>query len=249
MANYELYGDYNKGEEEEELGPPQSPIWKWFKKIVYILGICVLVFAIAMLAFRIILAGYYPKSMKTLHYTDALTAYYHGGGDMSAKTQDLRVHFEAEVIETDGENLQVQTQQNGFYYGDNLIVVEGAGALQCSIRLNEHAFVEISEKYGLEGLSFTTDAFTFLLEDNLGNIYPTSAVLTDAKMLYCYYKLCFDGISFDGVTWMRVIVIPQGVDSAAEEYVPIAICVYENHENYNHFTTYKLGRNEVPRSE
>jgi hypothetical protein len=249
MADYELYGEYNRGEDDEEYGPPPHPFVKWFKKIVYILGVCVLVFAVSMLAFRLILAGYYPKSIKQLYYTDALTAYYQAGGDMSAKTQDLRVHFEAEVIETDKEHLQVQTQQNGFYYGDNLIVVEGAGALQCSIRLNRHAFFEIGEKYGLADFAFTPDAFTFVLEDNLGNTYTPSAVLTDAKMLYRYYKLCYDGISFEGVTWMRVVVIPNGVDTTKEDYVPIAVCVYENHENYNRFTDYKLGRQEVPQSE
>lgn len=249
MADYELYGEYNHGEEEDDGGPAPSPVWKWIKRLFYWLGICILLGTCLMLIFRLSLSAYYPDNMEHLHYTDALRAYALAGGDMSAKTQEIRVHFEAEVIETDENNLQVQTQQNGFYYGDNLIVVEGAGALQCSIRLNQHAFVEIEEKYGLTDFVFAPDAFTFILEDNLGNQYETSAILTDSMMLYRYYKLCFDGIDFNGVTWMRVVVIPKGVDTADKDYQPIAVCVYENHAEYNRFTTYKLSSDEVLQSE
>ena len=244
MADYELYGEYNQGD-EEDYGPAPHPFWTLLKRLFSILGICILVGVCLMLAYRLILASYYPDSIKHLYYTDALREYAQAGKDMTAKTQDIRVHFEAEVIETDEDNLQVQTQQNGFYYGDNLIVVEGAGAVQCSVRLNKSAFSDIATTYGLDPLAFAEDTFTFVLEDNLGNRYTPTHIGLDKAMLYRYYKLCYDGISFEGVTWMRVVITPTGVDTASEDYTPIAICIYENHEGYNRFDPYKLSRKEV----
>jgi hypothetical protein len=244
MSDYELYGDYNKGEDEDFDAPPPYLVWRILGHLFRALLVCILLGACVILGFRIILSHYYPKQIKRLYYTEALSAYAAAGGDMSALTQDIRVPFEAEILETDGEELQVQTQQKGYYYADNLIVLRGAGALQCSIRLNRHSIEEIAEEYALTDFSMGEDAFSFTLVDNLGRRYTPSAILVESKLLYHYVKLCFDGVDFDGAEWMRVEVTPRGADVTSPTYRQIAVCIYENHESYSKFSKYTLKKSE-----
>ncbi len=245
MTDYELYGDYNRGDEDEEpQGPPKSPVWTFLGRLIRIVAAVLLSVIVVTLACRIILSHWYPKSVRRLFYTEALSAYAAAGGDMSALTQEIRVPFEGEYLESDGQTTQVQTSRNGYYYADNLIVVPGAGAVQFSIRLNKHAFEEIAAQYRLTDFQMAQDAFEFTLIDNLGNTYAPSAVSTASKFFYHYYKLCFDGLQLEGVSWLRLNILPRGADTEAEDYRQLTVCVYEDNPSYNTFETYRLKKSE-----
>ena len=244
MTDYELYGEYNQGEEADNGAPPPHPVWAVFARAVQIVCIILLVGTLALLGFRIVLSWYYPKGVSDLYYTEALADYAEAGGDMSALTQEIRVPFEGEIINSDGSTLMNNDQRNGYYCADNLIVVKGAGAVQFTIRINRSNVEEIGREYGLERFEMKDGAFAFVLEDDLGNTYTPSKVFYETHALYHYIKVCYDGVALDGVSWMRAEIAPAEADREADSYLRLAVVVYENHEYFHTFTEYKLSKRE-----
>ncbi len=239
--SYEMYGDYNRGD-EEEVGIPE-PYW-WEKAIKWGFRILCAVLCLSViftLIFRLFLGAYYPRSMKRLYYTDALTAYAEGGGDMSALTQNIRVPFESEILEVEGEGTTLKDHDKGYYRADNLILISGCGALQFSLRTNVQNMDDIATEYGVASLEMGYETFLYVLRDDQNRVYFPSQIIIESSPFYHYVKLCFDGVVTEDVAWMRVEIIPR-VASGTGNW--LAICVYENHEGYAKFEDYRLRGSE-----
>ena len=145
MEDIERYGDYN--EVDEAPGGNSNIVVKLLKILVLVLCFSV----VGLLAFRVILFNYYPKSMTEIYFNDSLTEYYESvGDDFSAKTQALRAPYDDPDFAS--------------FFCDNLIVIEGAGQLQLSVRYNSSIFDEINTAYGVQLDPDAENLFTFTLE-------------------------------------------------------------------------------------
>ena len=233
----ERYGDYT--EYEDDIPKSKSK----FLLVMKILVLLVCFSVVGILAFRLIIFNYYPDSVERIYFTDNLKAYYEeNGGEISAKTQELRAPYD----DPDVAN----------FFCDNLIVIEGAGELQVSVRYNLSTLENIKAKYGFselnpddpELLSFRLVASRF---DASADAYKEvvlanapSYVATDSFMMYRYYKLAFDGIDFSNPpVWIRIEIFVKG---QTEEKPFAMIPIYENNETYSVFKDYDFKRKERP---
>lgn len=229
----ERYGDYNEYEDDI---PKSKNKFLLFLKILIIV-VCFSV--VGFLAFRLIIFNHYPDSIKNIYFTENLTEYYKKtGGAINAKKQDLRAPY---------DNPDVAN-----FFCDNLIVIEGAGELQVSVRFNESSVKNMEKKYGLSGLDKgDKDLLYFRIYDNENytgakDTYITpSYVGTDSFLMYNYYKLVFDGIDFKNPPkWIRLEIFVKG----QKDEKPFAmVVIYENNENYALFEEYKLSKEERPK--
>ena len=233
----ERYGDYT--EYEDDIPKSKSK----FLLVMKILVALVCFSVVGILAFRLIIFNYYPDSVEKIYFTDNLKAYYNEtNGEIGAKTQNLRAPY---------DNPDVAN-----FFCDNLIIVEGAGELQVSVRYNLSTLENIEAKYGLENLDADdSELLSFRL---CGSVYSSevgdgveeiiaeapSYVGMDSAMMYRYFKLAFDGIDFNReIFWMRIEIFVKGqTDDEPFAMIPI----YENHETYNIFEEYELSGKERP---
>lgn len=228
MEEIERYGDYNEIDEAPTAG--KSPVVKLLKLLVLLLCFSV----VAILAFRIILFNYYPKSIKDIYFNDSLNAYYDAvGDDFSAKSQSLRAPYDDPDFAS--------------FFCDNLIVIEDAGQLQVSVRYNSSVFDSINDKYDVELDPESDSLFTFTLESvpkgesEARVIGELDYSHREDALMYTYYKLVFDGIDkeeFGEGAWIRLKITLNGVEGAKPYYV----LVYENTDEYNLFSEYKVGK-------
>lgn len=246
MTDYELYGDYNRGEDEEPMGPAPSRFGVWVRRLLRILLIAIMASTCLLIAFRMIVSGYYPDAVKYLYRTDALAAYAAEAGESpTILTQKIRVPFESEYLEASViEETQRGEERNGYFCAANLLVARETGSVQFSLRMNRQALYDVAAAYGVPASASPTDAFTFTLVAPDGTRYAPSHTETDSALFYRYVKLCYDGVSFDEVPWLRVEIEVVGADMTAPEHPPMTICVYENHVGYAAFDTYKLHKKE-----
>jgi len=246
MDDMERYGDYNEVDEP----PKKSKVGLVIKILIGIICFAV----IGTLGFRMFTFNYYPDSMKKLYFTDSLTEFYNAkGGDIGAKTQELRAAYD--------------DPEAGNFFCGNLIVIPELGQLQVSLRYNVSLMRALDEDETLELDSPSPDdptLFTFRLyksgdsKNEADHLVGTLvACEQDSFLMYRYYKLVFDGIDFgsveydengevisdDEIDWIRLEVFVKG-DTEAEPYSKIAI--YENNEGYSKFTDYKLSHGEAP---
>ncbi len=234
MEDYERYGDYNRDPDEPDEGPPPHPAAKFMAKLVRILLIVAAFSICGVLLFRIFYAEYYPKSVKQLTYTDALTSYCQTNGIPPFQTQEIFVPYEDST--------------NGWFMADNLIFSEEAGVLQCTVRINKGSRDDIAAAFSLEEFTIGEGAFRFVLENNAAYelsypdsgenkpddarptvpaTYEATAVEYTEKPLYYYIKLCFDGVTFQDVSWFRIKLYVNGAAYKADESNLSAIVVYE----------------------
>ena len=237
MDDFERYRDYNEIDE-----PPRKNIVGLVIKVA-IVALCL---AIALfMVVRVMMFSYYPDSMKKVYFNDTLTAYYNAnGGKISAKTQDLRAPYD--------------DADKGNFFADNLIIIEGAGQIQLSLRLNTSIVDTIKKDFGAD-VEIGADTFTFELyrdprieaDDNLPLVPEKIGELTycgyDSFAMYRYYKLVFDNVDLEygldtAVEWLRVEISINGVKMDK----PYMIAIYENHEAYSKINDYNLSRSERP---
>lgn len=250
MSDYERYGDYNRGEEDEDEGPPKPRAWVIAARIIRAVLILMLAGVILVLGFRMAVSHYDPAFARSLYATDALSRYVGASGIPAFETQKIRVPFES--------------SETGYFAADNLILSRSAGTLQLSIRINRAAVGEIGAAFGVPDFVPTPDAFRFTLEDHLAyaathpdaegaadltepvdpaqHRWQATYVAVEKQLFYYYVKICFDGVDFTDVRWMRLLIDLTGAGERAGE--PAAICVYENHAEYNTFRAYTLNRKE-----
>ena len=237
MDDFERYSDYNEIDE-----PPKKNTVGLIIKVA-IVALCLLV-VIAM-GVRVAMFYYYPDSMNKLYFNDTLTAYYNANdGKIGAKTQNLRAPYD--------------DADKGNFFADNLIVIEGAGQLQLSLRLNTSIIDTIKKDYGAD-VEISKDTFTFelyrdprvdgdgnapLVAEKIGELTYCSY---DSFAMYRYYKLVFDGIDFEAgldtaIEWIRVEISINGVEMDS----PYMIAIYENNEAHSKFSDYNPSRSERP---
>ena len=231
MDDFERYGDYTEYEDDQ----PKSRSNIVIRILKIMIGV-ICIGVIGIFAFRLTLFSYYPDKISDLYFTDNLTAYYNQtDGNIGAKTQSLRSPYD----DPDFAN----------FFCDNLIVVDGAGELQVSVRYNNSAIENIKTKLNLQSLDENSESlFTFRLYDNYGRSYTPSYVTTDDFMMYHYYKLAFDKIPFavegeESPEWIRLEVFVEG-QTASEPFSMILI--YENHDDFSKFDDYSLSGEEHP---
>ena len=231
MEDFERYGDYTEYEDDQ----PKSRSNIVIRMLKIMIGV-VCIGVIGIFAFRLTLFSYYPDKISDVYFTDNLTAYYNQtDGNIGAKTQSLRSPYD----DPDFAN----------FFCDNLIVVDGAGELQVSVRYNNSAIENIKTKLNLQSLDENSETlFSFRLYDNYGRIYTPSYVTTDEFMMYHYYKLAFDKIPFavegeESPEWIRLEVF-VGADMSGDPYAMVP--VYENNDVYSAFSDYNLSRKEHP---
>ena len=232
MEDMERYGDYN---EVEEVPGHRSPLG-W---VLRILVAAVILLVVGVLGFRLVLFEYYPESMKTLYYNDALAAYYNEtNGALDAKTQHIRFPYD--------------DSKAGNFFSDHLLLIDGADQLQIALRMNVATVENIEKTYGLSGLS--RDDFSYLsfrLYDNEDRVLGTGGIVkTESIAMYRYFKLVFDGVDLfdradgaDPSAWIRLEIFVDGGD---EENPFARLPIYENNEENNLFSEYKLSRKERP---
>jgi len=141
----------------------------------------------------------------------------------------------------------------GNFFCDNLIVIEGAGQLQITLRYNVSVFENLKTKHKLDLSPDAKDNFKFRLvtfddEENSVVLGELSDEITEEAFMYRYHKLVFDGVNFgtDGAvkpSWIRLEVM---IDEYSEEKPFAMIAIYENNEVYNSFNDYVLSDSEVP---
>ena len=236
MDDLERYGDYNEIDE-----PPTKNNGALIIKIIA----AVLILAVVgVLGARLFIFNYYPKSMKGLYFTTALTEYYNAqDGNIDAKTQKLLYPYD--------------DNDEGNFFGSNLIVVRGAGTLQVTLRYNVSVADSMKQNYGLSSFDpENREQFSFRLwrdgisEDDEGReVGRLSHIEWDSFAMYRYAKLSFEDVDFgdesdpDKIEWIRLEIFVDGVQR--EE--PFMILIYENHEERSGFDDYRLARGEEPK--
>ncbi|MBQ8689765.1 MAG: hypothetical protein IJ515_05325 [Clostridia bacterium] len=235
MEDIERYSDYN--EYEDDIPKSKNPILLILKILIAVVCIGV----IGIFAFRLVVFNYYPDSMKNLTFNEALTAYYNStDGEINALTQDLRAPYDDPKV--------------GTFFGDNLIIIEGANQIQCSVRFNRAILEDLEEEYGVELEAGDVNLLSFRLTRNHetedGVFVPIgtlSHVETDSFIMYEYYKVVFDDVDLlrgkEGeVKWLALEITVAGV----EREEPYRIAIYENNDEYSSVEEYKLSEEEHP---
>ena len=204
MEDYERYGDYNDVGDDGKYGRPR-PILRLLKILVTV----TLFLFCGFLAFRLIVAEYYPRDLRGLRSTPALTAY--------AKTNDL--HPEKMKI-----RVPYDDNVRASFIADNLVIERGAGAVQFTLRLSRDTMTRLSEALGEDvGKKPDESYFTVTLYDDLGNRYEPTDQLGRSYLWYRAVKYCFDGVDFAGVGWIRADVYLSSDPGAAEPYASIPV--------------------------
>lgn len=223
MSDYERYGDYNSTDEKQEHRP------SLIGRILKILFLFVLITVCLIVAARLILSGYYPRTMKQLYMTDALTAYR---AENALKTERLKI------------DVPFDHPKRASFCAANLIVEREAGALQLSVRFNRATFEILAERLGVEEIKYSGRSeqyFRFSLLDDFGNRYEPSYQRDDSYLWYHATKLCFDGVDFSATAenpqdanaplslgWIRLDVYLAGEgapDYTTEPYASIPVYV------------------------
>ena len=203
MADYELYGDYNDVDEGKPGG--RRPVLRLLRWLV---TLSLFLFC-GFLALRMIVAEYYPRDLRTLRMTPALTAY--------AETRDL---------ETEKVKIRVPYDDNvrASFIADNLVIERGSGAVQFTLRLSKYTMTRLSETLGEDvGTKPDESRFIVRLLDNLGNRYEKTDQLGKTYFWYRAVRYCFDDVNFDGVAWIRADVYLSSDPDASEPYASIPV--------------------------
>lgn len=201
MSDYERYGDYNLTEEDEERRP--SLVGRIFKigVIVLLLSVCLI------LAARLILSGYYPRSMRSFYMTDALRA-YQSSHSLTVEELEIDVPFDDDEYAS--------------FCADNLFVERGAGAMQFSLRFTDGTFEELARRLQIPEPDYSgriSDYFDFSLLDSLGNRYHPAYQRDDSYFWYHATKLCFDGVDFAMLDAQKRVPGEPSADGAETVYL------------------------------
>lgn len=208
-----------------------SKVVKVIKSILVLL-----MFTLAgLLFFRFWLHGYYPAEVRDLIPTEALRASYAASGVPDAKTQEIRVKYD--------------DPNEGLFFADHMLVVPETGSVQVAVRYNKSTLEKLSEEYGTTFDPEADEPFTYRIfcctgEGENGSLAGVTYTLTEQRdasfAMYRYRRLAFDGVSLDGVVWIRLEILRAG-ESEPES----CILIYEDHEEYNTFEEYKIKEKEL----
>lgn len=188
-----------------------------------------------LLFFRFWLHGYYPGAVRELIPTEALRASYAASGVPDAKTQEIRVKYD--------------DPNEGLFFADHMVVVPATGSVQVAVRYNKSTLEKLAERYGDAFDPTADEPFTYRIfcctgkgenGELVGVTYSPTEYRDASLAMYHYRRLAFDGVSLDGVIWIRLEIIRAG-ESEPEGCIPI----YEDNEDYNTFEDYKIKEKEL----
>ncbi len=204
MADYEQYGDYNDIDDDDRPRGGRPVL-----RLLRILFTVALVLFCGFLAFRLIVAEYYPRELRKFRMTPALTAYAETE-QLSAETVKISVPYDNNV--------------RASFIADNLYIERGSGAVQFTLRLSKYTMTRLAETTGTDFGEKPDDApFTVRLLDNLGNSYEKTDQIGRSYLWYRAVKYCFDEVKLDGVAWIRADVYLSSDPDAAEPYASIPV--------------------------
>ena len=188
-----------------------------------------------LLFFRFWLHGYYPAAVRELIPTEALRASYAASGVPDAKTQEIRVKYD--------------NPREGLFFADHMIAVPETGSVQVAVRYNKSTLEKLAERYGDAFDPEADEPFTYRIfcctgegEDGTptGMTYTPTEYRDASFAMYRYRRLAFDGVSLDGVVWIRLEILRAGQNEPES-----CISIYEDHEEYNTFEEYKIKEKEL----
>ena len=233
MDDMERYGDYNEIDES----PEKNKVLLAIKIIALVLIFSV----VGLIALRLIMFNYYPKSMKTLYFNETLTAYYYDtDGELGAKTQKLKAPYDDE--------------KEGNFLCDHLIFVPQIGQLQITLRYNNNLLNKLSEELGLTDeevqdenlLSFRLNNMDFSETGSSQIIEKPSDVIVEKVGMYTYFKIVFDGVDFNRSNaggWAVLEIFVKG-QKTKDPYAKVMVLDYG--EDYYSIKDYSLSGGEKP---
>lgn len=213
MADYERYGDYN--EIDGDPAGRKRPILRLLKILV---SIALFLFT-GFLIFRLIVAEYYPRELRTFRMTPALTEYAETH-DLNPEKLKIRVPYDDNV--------------RASFIADNLVIEREAGAVQFTLRLSRDTMMRLGETLG-EDLGKKPDETFFIvtLYDDLGNRYEKTEQIGRTVLWYRAVKYCFDGVEFAGVSWIRADVRLVSAPDSAEPYASVPVIDFSGSNEAN----------------
>ena len=203
MADYERYGDYNDID-EEKIGQ-RRPVLRLLR---IFFTVALFLFA-GFLIFRLIVAEYYPRALKTFRMTPALEAY-------------------AEENDLDPERVKISVPYDdntrASFIADNLAIERNAGAVQFTLRLSKYTMTRLAETTGTDPEKKPDESrFIVRLQDDFGNVYEVSDQIGRSYLWYRSVRYCFDGVNFEGVGWIRAEIYLSSDPNAAVPYATIPV--------------------------
>ena len=256
MDDFERYGDYN----EVDVAPKKRPVLKAIKYIAIFLIFAIIGF----LVFRIFTINYYPDTMESFHFTDALKSHYaEKGGNIKVESVKLRAPYDDE--------------KEGNFFADYVLICREAGTLQVTLRYNVSIADEFESSYGCKVDVENRDIFTFSLMTHVNGSsdkeFSSIGRLVykdwDSFLMYRYVKLVFEDVDFAALDalddkgteeteddeaisrWLALDIHVDGVqykDSKTKEMVDkeFKILVYDNLGEQTKLSEYELSSEEVP---
>ncbi len=196
------------------------------KRTVKTVAVLLMFAVILFVLFRVFSADYYPRAMKELLVTDPLASYYEKSGLPTLYSQELRVNYD--------------NSKEGNFFADHLLFSHDAGAVQVTVRYNESTLERLLEA---GKLSSAEDPFRYRIfactggekDAFLGASYTEYERLSDEFFVYRYDRVAFDGVSLEGVVWVRLDVL-----SRESGEVLGSIVILENNEDYAKTEAYSV---------
>ena len=187
-------------------------IAKWIPRLLKALCLIVIFGVIAVLIVRIVMADYYPASMKRLYPSEELVAAYEQNPDLEMHRQDLRISY-------DDPHYSLFMASNQFYCPET-------GEFQITIRYNNATLEEMQSDFELKEIPQPDPSlFDFSLVDDHGNRTPLSCVHTESRFMYQYMKLVTSDLDFSADQgWIRIeIYYKDAVDYTKTAYSMIPV--------------------------
>ncbi|MBO7293328.1 MAG: hypothetical protein J6V07_05280 [Clostridia bacterium] len=189
-----------------------------------------------LLFFRFWLNGFYPGAVRRTLPTEPLLAAYAEAGELAARRQEIRVSYD--------------DPNEGLFFANHMMLVPDTGSLQVTVRWNSSTLDRLAAEYG-EAFDKEAEApFTYRLfaatdkgeeivlsgkTEIRGSSYLPVARERASFAMYRYERLAFEGLDFEGVSWIRL-----EISHAASETYESDILIYENHEEYNEFEDFTI---------
>lgn len=178
---------------------------KIFRRALSVTLIICLALIVAALFFRIYIGEHYPKDSTRIVFTPALEEYYSEVDDFKVYTQKLRAPYD--------------DNKDGNFFADGLYLVPDADHLQITLRYSDGALDNVAAKYKLEDALVRADglfryelraSYNTTAEGSDYRTYESSYISESDAYMYHYTKLAFDGVVFEGASWMCVDIYLVG---------------------------------------
>lgn len=233
MEDLERYADYN--EYEDDMPKKKGAVGLIIKILIAVVCLSV----VAFLVFRLFVFNYYPDKIENIYFNDKLTAYYEQtGGNINAITQSLKAEYDH--------------KDEGNFFCDNLIIIEGVNQLQISVRYNTSLMESIANEYkvNLDPDKFGHFEYNLAINPHLASneekFDPTgehSHSLSDSMLMYRYEKLVFDNVDLSPEEYENFWIVLEIRIKGVEMKAPYRVLLYQSERPVE---VYELDDDERP---